>query len=69
MTLPVPSERYSQPHQAAVQDAIERELGLAIKRGQDINIYPPVKLVLVSPDGSRWAVEVDNTGVLSTTAL
>ena len=38
------------------------------KRGQDIEVAPG-RLILTSPDGTRWAVNVSNLGVLSASAL
>jgi hypothetical protein len=34
------------------------------KRGRDIEVNPG-RLILTSPDGTRWSVTVDDTGTLS----
>ena len=38
------------------------------KRGQDVEIGDG-RLILTSPDGTRYSVEVDNAGNLSATAV
>lgn len=38
------------------------------KVGQDVRLLVGERIILKSPDGSRWAIEVDNAGALSTTA-
>lgn len=38
------------------------------KRGRDIEVGVG-RVILTSPDGTRWAVEVDNSGVLSASSL
>jgi hypothetical protein len=39
------------------------------KRGRDVELARGERLILRSPDGSRWSVTVDNAGALSTTAV
>jgi hypothetical protein len=36
------------------------------RKDADLLINPQVRLVLVSPNGTRYRVKVDNNGVLST---
>lgn len=38
------------------------------KRGRDVEINPG-RLILTSPDGTRWSITVDNSGVISATSL
>lgn len=56
----------------AYQDEANRAAELADmgnhKRGRDVEIGP-ARLVLTSPDGTRWSVTVDNAGALSATAI
>lgn len=55
---------------------IERERKLTLetedrrnrKTGQDVEVGDE-RLILTSPNGTRWSVTVDNSGVLSTTSL
>lgn len=38
------------------------------KVGQDVRLLVGERIILKSPDGSRWAIAVDNSGVLSAVA-
>ena len=38
------------------------------KRGRDIEVEPG-RLILTSPDGTRWNITVDNAGSISATSL
>lgn len=38
------------------------------KRGQDVEIEPG-RLILTSPDGTRWSVTVSNAGAISATSI
>lgn len=62
-------ETYSQDDQAALRDALRREDGKNLKRGRDIEVAGGMRLILTAPDGGQWAVEVDNGGNLSTSAV
>lgn len=68
MRLPDPPQRYSQDHQSDIQVRLEAEDQKAHKRGRDIEVSP-ARLILASPDGTRWSVTVDNAGVLSTSVV
>lgn len=69
MKLPSPPERYNQSSEAQRNSAIELADKQNMKRLEDIEIVAPRRLILRSPDGSRWQIEVSNTGTLSATAL
>jgi hypothetical protein len=66
MILPGIPERYDPKVEEARNGAIEAADRLNRKKRTDLTIYPPERLVLYSPDGSKFAVVVDNAGVLST---
>lgn len=38
------------------------------KRGRDVELAQTERIILRSPDGTRWALTVDNSGVLGTVA-
>lgn len=42
---------------------------LNFKRGRDIELAREERIILRSPDGTRYALYVDNTGAIATTAL
>jgi len=68
MILPRPGDRYDR----ATEDRRNRVLELADsdnrKRGQDLELRDE-RLILRSPDGTRYEVTVDNAGNLGTAAL
>ena len=69
MRLPNPTDRYSPGHEAQRNQILEREDGLNFKKTADVEIVAPQRLVLRSPDGTKYVISVDNSGVLSATAL
>lgn len=68
MQLPRPSERYSADEQARIQATLQRADADNHKRGRDIEINPG-RLILTSPNGSRWSITVSNAGAISATAI
>lgn len=68
MNLPAPTPDYSPANEAAVRRALEQEDRRNRKTGADVEIGRE-RLVLRSPNGSRWAVTVSNAGVLGAVAL
>lgn len=69
MTLPQPSDKYDPLVQATSKVILERADAGNQKRNEDHEIKTPVRLILFSPDGSRWQVKVDNAGTLSAVSL
>lgn len=68
MRLPKPSEKYSRDDQARLQATLEQADAANHKRGRDVEINPG-RLILTSPDGTRWSVTVSNAGTLSAAAI
>jgi hypothetical protein len=68
MNLPAPPSGYSQANEAALRRALEQEDRRNRKVGVDVEIGSE-RLVLKSPDGTRFSVTVSNAGILSATAL
>lgn len=68
MNLPVAPPKYSQQDQANVRYVVRMADSQNFKRGRDVELVEE-RLILSSPDGSRWAISVDNAGVLSAVAL
>lgn len=70
LVLPPPPDRYDPVVFAQAMDEIARAVEKAWARGEDVVLVGTRdRLVLQSPDGSRFHVTVDNAGVLGTTAL
>ncbi len=70
LVLPPPPERYDNLYMAQAMDDIARAVERCWARGEDVILAGSKdRLVLQSPDGSRFHVTVDNAGALTTTAL
>lgn len=68
MTLPIAPPAYSVDDQRRTRAAIERADKQNRKLRQDIEITSE-RLILSSPNGSRWVLTVSNAGALSAVAL
>ena len=53
---------------SAIRGIIERADKQNLKRGQDLEVGGG-RLILTSPNGTRYEVTVDNAGTLTTSAL
>ena len=67
MTIPRADPTYSQGNENQARQEIDRELKKRARKG-DTLYFDRKEVVISSPDGSRWAVKVDNTGALTTEA-
>ena len=68
MRLPSPPPQYQVSYQSALSVQIEQADDLNHKKLQDVEVGE-ARLILRSPNGSRYSVTVDNSGNLSATAL
>lgn len=68
MRLPDPPDRYSPDLARETNRALESEDSRNLKRGRDIEMQDG-RVILKSPNGTRYAITVDNAGALSTTAV
>ena len=68
MSTPFAPAQYSQTDQNEARAELTREIERRHKRGADIELSSD-RLILRSPNGSRFAVAVDNAGALSTVAV
>lgn len=69
MKLPTPSLQYSPILEAQRNLLIEQADLQNHKRLADLEIVTPQRLILRSPNGSRWKITVDNSGNLTASAL
>ena len=69
MSLPIAGPQYDQGAENRFRSEVERELSKTLRRGVDLEFANGERVILRSPDGSRFALTVDNAGALSTTAL
>jgi len=69
MILPNPPGTYLQSYFAPILQQIAKLLTTSYQKNQDVELNSDQRLIIVSPDGSRYEITVDNSGTLSTTAL
>ncbi|NKX40951.1 hypothetical protein HGG71_05640 [Rhodobacteraceae bacterium R_SAG2] len=68
MILPRPPGTYNPRIEAERNRTLQTEMQKVRRTDRDVEIGSE-RLVLKSPDGTRWSVTVDNAGTLSATAL
>jgi hypothetical protein len=66
--LPPPSPAYDANNEAQARRAIELADQDNRKTTQDVEISKQ-RLILTSPDGTRWNITVSNAGTISATSL
>lgn len=69
--LTKPGDSYSPEYQSYLVTEIEYRDGLSFKKGERIeaNGGDQTEVVLVSPNGTKYKITVDNSGTLSTTQV
>lgn len=68
MTLPVPSVTYAQSSEAQFRAELARQLARKIERGVDLELSSE-RLILTSPNGTRYAISVNDLGMITAAAL
>ena len=68
MRLPTPAGQYTPRMETERNRQIEAADKQNRKQGRDVDVSE-ARLILKSPDGTRWVVSIDNTGTLSTGSL
>lgn len=69
LDLPNPPDRYTPATERARNDALIRADRENRKHRRDLTIERPERLILYSPNGTKYQVVVDDAGVLGTTAV
>lgn len=69
MKLPNPSSKYDYSVEAQRNSDIETAFRNCHQRDQDLEVIGGPRLVLSSPDGTRWKIEIDNVGTISAATL
>lgn len=67
MILPGAPLQYSQPNESEARNLLMQEDKRNAKKGETL-FFNRNEVILSAPDGSRWAIKVDNAGTLSTEA-
>jgi hypothetical protein len=68
MKLPASRPAYTQVDDQTARSILERADAENHKRNRDIEVSPG-RLIIKSPNGTRYTIEVSNAGVISATAL
>jgi hypothetical protein len=74
MRLPIPQDAWSREYQQRLNGELERADLENRKSGRDIELSRSdgvrrERLVLRSPDGTRWEITVDDSGFIAATSL
>ena len=69
LILPSAPLEYNTRDQANLRKALQEADQQNIKKRLDIYLVQGERLILKSPNGTKYALTVDNSGVLSTTAV
>jgi len=69
MILPNPPGTYLQAYFAPVLQQIARLLTTSYQKGSDVELNADQRLIIVSPNGTRYQIQTDNSGNLSTSAV
>lgn len=74
MKLPLPPDTWSRDYQQRVNSELERTDGQNRKNGRDIELSAgdgvrKERLIMTSPDGTRWSITISNAGALVITSL
>lgn len=68
MKLPIPSPAYDISREADRNRQIEYADQFNHKKNRDVEVSPG-RLIIKSPDGTRWSIEVDNSGAVTAVAV
>lgn len=69
MTLPNPGPRYDQDAEGRRNREIEQADARTLKKQQDIELVSGMRLIMSSPNGTRYKITVSNAGALVVTAV
>ncbi len=68
MKLPAARDAYDASNERQTRAALEAADAANFKKGQDVRLARGERLILKSPDGASWLVEVNDAGNLSASA-
>ena len=69
MSLPRAPERYEQRWATEVLRQLDQQTLNTHLRGADVELGPNERIIMRSPNGTRWAITVDDAGAISAAAL
>lgn len=65
MNIPSPGKAYDRQNEMVFRDEVRRADFENVKLGADVRFQRGERVVLMSPNGSLWALSASNAGVLS----
>jgi len=70
-TFAQPKDDYDKTYFSYLISELESMSGLSITKGEriEINAGDRTELVLISPNGTKFKIEVNNLGIITTTAV
>jgi len=69
MKLPRPRPTYDSQDEAQTRALIEQADGKTLKQGQTIDLPLNAAIVMTSPNGTRYRLDISDSGVASWTAV
>ena len=69
MILPNPPGTYLQSYFSPILQQIAKLLTTSYQKNQDVELNADQRLIIVSPNGTRYQIETDNSGNLSTSVV
>lgn len=69
MKLPLVGQSFDPRIESQRNQILEQSDRMNRKRGQDIEVAGEERLILSSPNGTRWKITVSNLGVLTATSI
>jgi hypothetical protein len=69
MSLTRAPNAYTREDQDRLRTELDKMDAANRKKGQDVEVAGAERLILSSPNGSRWSIRVSNAGALSAVAL
>lgn len=69
MNLATPPPQYAKSYENRRNNTLEQADRENRKRGQDVELGAGERIIARSPDGTRWAIAVQNDGSLTTSLV
>jgi hypothetical protein len=64
-----PGQAYDRANETGFRDLLKRFLAGVLRTDRDAELQPNARLIMTSPNGTRYAVTIDNAGAFVSTAL
>lgn len=64
-----PAPAYDRNNESTFRDILKRWAMGVLRTDKDVELQPTTRLILTSPNGTRYALTVNNAGAWTSTAL